>query len=145
VLEREDDDPLRLAYQSLAVRLGLAEEALALELELASEQLGAGRLQARTELAGDRRPLRGDIDLDGLQLGLLQAFLPDIQTLSGTIGIRGQLGGSLAMPQFHGTVALANGELVATGLPMALSAIELRAEVAGDAARLRGGFRSGEG
>lgn len=145
ILDQADNDPLRLAYQQVQARLRLEQSVLQASLELASEQLGSGLLHVRTELGNESRPLSGEVALNGLQVSVAQAFLPDIQTLEGAVSINGRLGGSLEDPQFHGSARLENGEVMAANLPMVLTDIQLRAEITGNEAHLSGGFQSGEG
>lgn len=145
LLEQEDADPLELVYQRLAAQLALERNMLDASLELASQRLGAGHVLVRTRLDSEPLPLEGEVALDGLQIGLLRAFLPDIQTLNGTVGANGLLTGTLQDPQFIGNFRLANGELAAANLPMTLNDIQLRADVSGSEAQLDGSFRSGDG
>jgi translocation and assembly module TamB len=146
VLEQEDSDPLELAYERIGVTVSLEQNGLDAALELASERLGAGRLTAQTRLGPEAvKPLSGEVALDGLQLGLLGAFLPDIQRLEGVVSVNGRLGGSLQDPQFRGNVRLADGEVMSAQLPMSLTDIQLQAEVSGSEARLQGSFDSGKG
>lgn len=145
-LEQEDSDPLELSYERIGVTVSLEQNALDAAFELASERLGSGHFTARTRLGSEEtKPLSGEIALDGLQLGLLGAFLPDIQRLEGVISAHGRLGGSLQDPQFHGNVRLADGEVISAQLPMSLADIQLQADVNGNDAQLQGSFNSGKG
>ena len=144
-LEREDAEPLILAYDDVSARLDIERNALNATLVLDSERLGAGQVTLRTELAPGQRPLAGEVALDGLQLSLLQAFLPDVQTLAGTLSANGRLAGTLQEPQFVGDVRLEDGALAAANLPLVLTDIQLHAAIAGSRAELEGGFSSGDG
>lgn len=145
VLAQEDAEALTLSYQRLAVTASLEQQTLDAALELASEQLGAGRLVLQTTLGDEVKPLQGEVALAGLQLGLLGAFLPDIQRLEGVISANGRLDGSLQEPLFYGQIKLADGEFLAHQLPVSLTEIQLQADVSGSDARLTGGFNSGKG
>jgi translocation and assembly module TamB len=144
-LEREDDDPLELAYDRIGARLTVVQNELSASFELASQRLGSGRVTLQTRLEPSPRPLSGEVALQGLQLSLLRVFLPDVQTLVGAIGVRGRLGGTLQDPRLVGEVRLVDGELAAGNLPMTLTGIQLQADISGSSARLSGSFRSGDG
>lgn len=144
-LDQEGAEPLTLAYDGISTRLLIEQNVLNATLELDSERLGAGRVAVQTDLTPGQRPLAGEVALDGLQLSLLRAFLPEVQTLTGTVSAHGRLAGTLQEPQFIGDVRLADGALAAFNLPLALTDIQLQAAIAGNSAELNGGFRSGDG
>lgn len=144
-LERDEGAPLMLAYQSLSLSAQALPEGVALQLALASDELGRGRADLHLDPYAEGLPLRGDVDLTGLRLEVLQPFFPELSQLSGRFGVNGRLDGVLRAPRFFGELAIADGRLALRRLPLQAEDIGLRVAVTGDAAQIEGELRSGPG
>lgn len=143
-LVQEQEDELVLRYQRLAADLALGPEGVAAEVTLESRELGEGRVVLRTDPGAQPRPLAGQVHLKGLRLDVLKPFLPQLQTLAGTVSAQGRLDGTLREPKFYGEVRLTQGQVASPVLPLELAGVQILAQVQGSEARLSGQYRTGE-
>ncbi|MDZ7810107.1 MAG: translocation/assembly module TamB domain-containing protein [Arhodomonas sp.] len=139
------DESLTVEYQALNLAAELDEAQATLSLGLKAEELGEVSASARLDPSVADPPLDGEISVEGLRLGLIRPFLPQLRDLQGVVSVDGRLAGSLRAPRFNGQVNLRQGLVALPDLPVPLEDIELTAEVAGASARIGGSFRSGEG
>ncbi len=141
----EGGEPAMLAYETLSLRADLTDDGADLALNFASEALGAADVEARVDPRVAGMPVAGQVSVDGVRLGLLQPFLPQLRRLEGTLSADGELSGALRAPAFDGEVRLRDGAVGIANLPIPIEDIELTATVQGNAADIDGGLRSGEG
>ncbi|MCS4503403.1 translocation/assembly module TamB [Arhodomonas aquaeolei] len=141
----DTEEPVTLDYRSLTVDAGLDDEGARLELALTAEQLGSVNIRASTDPRAAQPGLDGRVRIDGIRLGLVQPFLPQLRRLEGTVTVDGSLGGQLRAPTFDGTVRLRDGVVAVQSLPIPLESVTLSARIQGTRATLSGGFKSGEG
>ncbi|KAB7623715.1 translocation/assembly module TamB domain-containing protein [Alkalilimnicola sp. S0819] len=141
----DDEPPLELPWQRVALDAGLEDQRLRTRLSLESDTLGQGQAAVAITLGEGPRPLEGEVDLSGLRLAPLRAVLPRLRRLEGRLSARGELAGTLSQPVFNGRLALNDGQLEAAALPMKPRDIQLRVDVTGRQARLEGSFAAGDG
>lgn len=141
----ETAGPVTLEYRSLTVDAGLDDDGARLALALTAEQLGSVNIRLSTDPRAARPSLDGRVRIDGIRLGLVQPFLPQLRRLEGTVTVDGELGGRLRAPTFDGSVRLRDGVVAVQSLPIPLEAVTLSARIQGTRATLSGGFKSGGG
>ena len=93
-----------------------------------------------------QRPLGGTLRLAVPELGWLESFIPGTSEIAGRLDGALRLGGSLAAPQFDGSLRLADGQLRIDAAGVQLR--ELRAELRSGGAgvlRIEASARSGDG
>lgn len=136
--------PLVLAYQRVALQVDAADK-VRLSFDLDSRDIGQGRVLADVNPYDPARTLEGTLALQGLRLDVFQPFFPALATLAGTVSADGRLQGTLAQPQFWGSVQLAEGEVALHQMPVHVHDINARVDVKGTAADIKGDMKSGEG
>ena len=102
------------------------------------------RLQLGLEGAAPRQ-LDGRLSLQDMQLAPLLPLLPMLESLSGALHGELQLSGTLDEPRAVGAVTLRDGELLLTGNPTPLQALQLDIEATDGGAALRGSGLLGGG
>jgi autotransporter translocation and assembly factor TamB len=131
-------------WQSLDAVIGRGPAGLELRANLFAQQQRrvslALQLPARREDA-----LSGEVLLEGLQLGNLAPFFPDLSSLEGELRGALEIGGTLAGPLANGSVQLSEGRLALLGNPTQLEGLELTLAAAGDSLSVRGGGLLGGG
>ncbi len=94
----------------------------------------------------ENQALNGRIVANFSNLGLLEAFVPDLANPRGTLSADLALGGTVAKPIARGTIQLAGGQVDVPEYGLELRQIELSAQSNGDGPfTVRGGARSGKG
>ncbi|MDQ8036952.1 MAG: translocation/assembly module TamB domain-containing protein [Pedobacter sp.] len=145
VLARDEPaPPLELPYRKVELAVEAAD-VVSLRFDLDSDSLGQGHMAARIDPYDENRSLSGTLALQGLRLDVLQPFFPAIATLNGNVAADGRLQGTLARPEFWGSLQLDKGELGLHRLPVNMNDISLRADVRGNTADLSGELHSGKG
>ncbi len=140
----EPAPPLQLPYQKVALKLDAAD-AVGLRFELSSESLGEGHVQATIDPYADDKTLSGTLDLEGLRLDVFQPFFPALSALAGNVAVDGRLQGTLARPEFWGSLQLDKGEFGLHRLPVNMHGISIKVDVRGHEADLEGRIMSGQG
>jgi translocation and assembly module TamB len=143
--EGEDQPPLRLGYNLIALQAFIQPDSWRLRFDLLSENMGNGYVDARVDPHDPNHPLTGETALQGLQLDVFRPFFPALTNLSGLVAASGQIGGVLKRPAFDGQVSLSGGQLVTRDAPVNLHDIGLVADIHGDAMQLKGQASSGDG
>jgi translocation and assembly module TamB len=138
------DQWLDFAYDSLRLESQLSPQQIDTQLDLRGPKIGELLLQARLDPRPANRTLAGDFRLSGLDLALVQPFLPMVEHLAGRLDGSGSLSGSLLAPQIDGRLQLREGQLSGGQLPMTVEALQVDAMIAGESLQLSGGWRSGE-
>ncbi|PVZ20283.1 MULTISPECIES: translocation/assembly module TamB domain-containing protein [unclassified Pseudomonas] len=131
-------------YQALRLQSRLAPRQV--DGQVSFEGGPLGELQARVTIdpLSQAKALSGSFTLQGLNIAVAQAFLPQAQSLAGTVSGEGRLAGTLAAPQVMGQLRLAGGKVAGPQLPLALDQLAVSMDLNGDQARLQGSWRSGE-
>ncbi len=146
----QDEMPFSLPYDRVVVDADLQPDRVDLRLGVAAPDLGTGGLVIGFDPGSlardaDQTALTGEIWLDGVPLAPLAGALGPLRAVSGRLGVRGALGGTVAMPRFNGEVAVRDATVQPAGITSAFKAVELLAQVTGRRARIEGGFRAGAG
>ena len=111
---------------------------------------GLGQIQSNFELreAPDRssHDLRGEVDIDLADVGVLMPLVPVVDDASGSLRADLDLAGTLAAPSITGHLSLTRGSLSYLPIGLRLQEIELQSELeeSGEI-ELAGSFRAGEG
>ena len=145
LISQEGAPALELSYRSLGARLDVENGRFALAFDLESEQLGDADLSLQTTLGEGPRPLAGEVRLEGLQLALVQPFVPQLQNLAGSLHVAGRLGGTTEAPTFNGDAGLQADKINMPAVPLRIGAVELNATMAGQEGSFEGSFDSGRG
>lgn len=133
-----------IPYQALRLTSRLQPKRIDSELRLAGPGLGSLTLQTSIDPLPATRPMTGSFRIDGLDLALARAFVPQVERIEGRIDGSGRLSGSLLAPVVDGRLALRDGRLGGGELPLSFEALQLAMTIAGQQAQLQGSWRSGE-
>ncbi len=146
--ELEDQqETIELAYRDLSLEGSLGEGLLQGRFVLGSGDLGRADFGVSLAIADDGTlgELSGEVSLDGLGVGVLQPFFPEMRTLQGELSLSGTLSGEAADPRFDGRLLFVDGAIETIAVPVELTDIRMTFDVEGNRATLEGGFRSGAG
>lgn len=106
---------------------------------------GLGHLDANVEIntANDTYPLNGSLTLSGAQLTWLKSYVPQFNTLEGTVDANGIFGGSLSTPEFSGEIKVTDASIASPVLPLDLTDVALNLSLDGDTAEVAGHGKAG--
>ncbi len=139
------EPPLSVAFEVLKLQGALRAGTLSADVQLRSPSLGTLSASVAIEASDADRPLRGELALESLDLGVVQPFFPQVTQLAGVVSARGRLAGSVRQPSFHGNLNVTGFALAGSGIPLALSDGEVGVDVDGTRASFQGRATSGNG
>lgn len=132
-------------YEQLNVTTGINPTAIQTAIKLQSKALGTAQVDLSMDPVAEGHPIEGDIKLNGFDIGIAKAFLPDFDQFGGTFDIDGSLTGQLSDPRFDGEITLNNPVLRGELLPLPLSGGKLVATINGKRAVIDGNLSSNDG
>lgn len=135
----------RFTYKRFEFTTYATPENVDAKLSVSSSTMGNADIVFNMNPTSGEQLISGNVALDSLSIGLLKAFLPDIQTIEGTIKADGAISGSLVDPKFDGNVHLENIQLAAEALPLAINDGDITTRIKGKRAFIFGELTSGEG
>ncbi len=138
-------DPISLAFESISLDANANPKDVKANLSLISQELGTAQVNFQLDPSDPDSALDGAIDLQGLQVSIAEAFLPDFDEVSGTINAKGKWAGTITAPEFDGTVTLDAPVLRAEILPLPVTGGNITARIAGQSLNLDGQILSNEG
>ena len=139
------DEPVEFTYSSLALDATVDPTNVDASLALDSDDLGSARVTANVGLGGETMPLEGTVALDGLDLGVAQAFAPDLDEIGGTLSANGTLSGEATDPRFDGRVVLDSPTVRGQALPLEITGGQVVTTVRGKRADIGGEVLAGGG
>ena len=139
-----DENPVSFTYEKLTLNTRLNPESVEADLTLTSKNLGQAAVSIQLDPSGEEKPIKGTLALDGLDIGVAKAFLPDFDEVSGTISLNGDLSGKLTDPRFDGVLKLDNPKLRADALPLPITGGQIVATVKGKRAVIDGKLTSSD-
>ena len=95
--------------------------------------------------ASEEKPISGFVKLEGFDIGVAKAFLPEFDEIDGTLVANGILSGRLTNPRFDGRVVLSEPIVRSPTLPLPITGGTITADVFGKRATLEGVVDSGDG
>ncbi|WP_157736174.1 translocation/assembly module TamB domain-containing protein [Granulosicoccus antarcticus] len=140
-----NDHPVTFSYEELTLNTRMNPESVEADIALKSKNLGQADISLMLDPAGEEKPIKGTLALNGLDISVAKAFLPDFDEVSGTISLNGDLSGILTDPRFDGVLKLDNPRLRAEALPLPLTGGQILATVKGKRAIITGKLNSDEG
>ena len=139
------DDPVTFSYDSVTLGAVIDPTDVAAQLDIVSQRLGTANIELQLDPAAEEKSIAGNITLDGFDIAVAEAFLPDFDEFGGTINAQGALSGTLTAPRFDGNVVLqqlrARGEV----LPLDIDDGRIDARITGQRAEINGNITAGEG
>lgn len=129
-------------------RLDLDARGARLSASLDSDTLGKLRLQAATPDgidASSASPLAGDLQLRGLRLAPVNAFLFSLRDLRGQLSGDVAINGTLGKPGWNGELQLRDGQFGLTRIPVTLQDIQADLALRNRRVDVSGSFRAAEG
>ncbi len=138
-------DPLSVAYENIQLNVNATPTDARADLTLVSQTLGTAQIDVQLDPSDPDSGIDGAIDLQGLQLSIAEAFLPDFDEVSGTISAQGKLAGKLNAPEYNGTLELDAPVLRAEILPLPITGGRITARIAGQSVSLDGQILSNDG
>lgn len=140
-----NDNVVNFSYDLLSLNTRATPTQVEADISLASKNLGQADINVTLDPSGEEKPIKGKVSLDGLDIGIAQAFLPDFEEVSGTLSVNGDLSGQLTDPRFDGTVTLSEPVARAEILPLPLTGGEIVTTIKGKRAVIGGELKSDEG
>lgn len=141
---RKEQAPANIQYHGGQLAGLLENDQLTLNADIDAGTLASLSSRLQVNVSPDRT-LKGEIDIDHLELSGLQAFVPQIETLAGTVASNIRLSGSLNKPEAAGKLTLSKGSFSAAANPTLVENIEVSMNFAGRQAELDGKWNMGQG
>ncbi|NND92360.1 MAG: translocation/assembly module TamB, partial [Granulosicoccus sp.] len=139
------DNVVNFTYDELTLNTQLDPTSVSADLNLVSKNLGQADISIQLDPSGEEKPIEGTLSLDGLDVGVAKAFLPDFDEVAGTLNVSGDVSGLLTDPRFDGEIVLDNPRLRAEMLPLAVTGGRIITTVKGKRAVIGGRLDSGDG
>ena len=141
-----NEEPVTFTYDDLTLRAEVDPTDVRANLAVSSETMGEAAVVVRLDPATEGTPIDGTVSLDGFRIDFVQAFAPQLETVSGTLNADGKLSGELADPRFDGSIVLADPVVRADTLPLPIEGGRIVVNVRGKRAIVDGSLASsGEG
>ncbi len=140
-----DENPVSFTYDALSLDTQVNPESVKAELNLSSKNLGQANITLEMDPSGETKPINGAVSLDGLDIRVAKAFLPEFDEISGEISLDGKLSGQLTDPRFDGELVLDDPVLRAEILPLPMTGGRIVTTVKGKRAIIDGELNSDEG
>lgn len=142
----DEGGDLQLDYKSISIDSFMDRGDIRSNIVVNSSNLGTADISF--SIKPDIKPLsftRGTLSLSDLDIRFLQPFLPDFQTINGTISANGKITGAVVDPAFIGDIVLTQPILKSEKLPLQINGGKITAAIAGRTANIYGTVNSGEG
>ena len=137
-----------LNYQLLNLELGIKDQQLTTRFTLDGEQLGYLNTEITIALkpnaSNQQRAIKGNYQLDGLELQLFSPFI-DLDQLVGKLVGQGEIRGHLLAPEVWGNLQLQGVAAADNHWPVSLQSLEGEVLLQGEKMRLKADFATGEG
>ena len=139
------DDQVTLDYDNITLNANLTPTEVDASVSLLSPTLGNADIQVQLDPSDPDSAIVGTLALQGLSISLAQEFLPDVDTLDGTLSAEGTLAGTLLAPEYNGLVILDAPVVQTEILPFPVTGGRLTATIAGQSMSLAGDILSNDG
>lgn len=143
------DDPQELgstlSYDQVAVVAKSIAEGLQIRLDVKTPEIGAGYANVIIDPYTERKPMRGEIAFNEVQLKVFKPFIADVRSMAGVLSFAGKVGGTLTQPLLTGEMRLKDGAISMISLPVNLTNVQLYSSIRQDSATINGAFNSGQG
>lgn len=133
------------AYDELSIDSTINPLQVSAQLKLASKNLGNANIEVQLDAADEQKPIVGTVSLEGFDIGIVQAFVPDFDEIKGTVSVTGDLQGQLSDPRFNGEIVLNKPVLRAEILPLSITGGRIVTTVKGKRAVIDGKLLSDDG
>ncbi|MGO1463528.1 MAG: translocation/assembly module TamB domain-containing protein [Marinobacter sp.] len=132
-----------LSYNTLTTELDLAPDEANLAVRLSGPELGQLAVDMALDPMAKERTVEGQFKLDGLDIALAGLFT-GLEEVAGEVNGEGTISGPLMKPAVQGKVALANGRVVDTRLPLPMEEVGVSVELNGYSADIHGRIASND-
>ncbi len=139
----DERHPIVHSYSRVSLEGSANQAQVQTQLTLLSESLGT--VDATLVLPRADESLSGHASVRGLQLAPLRPLLSGVEKLAGQFDADLVLSGTRGRPLAHGTLQLADVNVSGATLPLQISALQVRATIAGDQLEFTGDFDTREG
>ena len=140
-----NDNLISFGYDDLLLDTEIDPTNISTRLRLTSDALGSADVTLQLDPASEEKPISGNVKLEGFDIGVAKALLPEFDEIAGTLVANGVLSGRLTNPRFDGRVALSEPVVRSPSLPLPITGGSLTADVFGKRATLGGVVDSGDG
>ncbi|MCB4437801.1 translocation/assembly module TamB domain-containing protein [Alteromonas sp. McT4-15] len=137
--------PLTLTINSVETTGSIKQGQLTSTSLISSEDIGDATLSLNTRPLDDRKPLEGELLMEGLDVSPFKPLSPAIRTLTGILNGKITLGGYVDDPSLSGELSISNGAIDIQDTPVSLSDWEQQVVLNGQTAELDGKFVLGGG
>ncbi|GGI84797.1 DUF490 domain-containing protein [Shewanella gelidii] len=143
-IHHDEENPVALKYQQLNAKIDLDDEWLRSSIEVQSDHFE--NFQSQIDIGvNTEKTLQGILNLQGVDLALLSAFVPRAETLAGKLSSKLNLSGTLSQPILQGDFSLNKGMIASRANPTLLDHIEIQGLLLGKRAELSGQWQMGDG
>ncbi|MBX2836987.1 MAG: translocation/assembly module TamB [Gammaproteobacteria bacterium] len=138
-------DDVDFDYESLNLDVTADGNRVSSKLLVNSTNLGNAEIVVDLLPKEAEMPIDGNVNLQGFDIGFVQAFLPGFEMIAGKVNATGSLSGSLSDPKFNGEVSLNDPVVQSTDLPLGIDGGRVTAKINGKRAFIQGALDSGDG
>jgi translocation and assembly module TamB len=140
-----NQERVSFTYDELTINSDINPLQVSTQLNLSSKKLGEADIFVQLDAADEQKAINGTIMVNGFDVGIAKAFLPDFDEIKGTVNIRGDLAGQLTDPRFNGEVVLDQPVVRAEILPLPITGGEIVTTIKGKRAIIDGKLLSDDG
>ncbi len=143
-IQKKQQQDLVIHYESLNISTVATKNQIEFTTSVETKRFGTAK--ANFVLDPKQQPMLiqdSNISLNGLDLTVLESFLPEVERISGQLSVQGKITGNTGAPIIKGTVILNEPELISEKLPIALSGGQLVLSIQDKELKLRSTLLSG--
>ncbi|MBT1450290.1 translocation/assembly module TamB domain-containing protein [Glaciecola sp. XM2] len=134
-----------LALTALVANMDVEENELYAAVFAGSEATGTIGIQSQLNLRPDAREHNGKVRITGLDLSVLERFIPSTYSILGMVNADIDFAGALFEPQLDGYMNINNGELILDAYTYPLTNFNQSIQFKGQQASVNGDFKLGKG
>lgn len=130
------------SYQALTLDGRFTDRSLDTNARFGSQALG--QMLATMAIEPRSKSLKGQLDLNGFDLSIIEPFVAQIDEFAGLLNGQARITGTLLEPYIEGNFAVRNARASGADLPTRIEDLNLDLAVRGQYADLRGNWRGGQ-
>jgi translocation and assembly module TamB len=140
-----NNDAVRFTYDLLELDSEVNPERVDADIRLTSRNIGKANVVFTMDPSAQEKPISGSVNLNGFDIGVAKAFLPDFDVIEGLLNIDGAVSGNLTDPRFDGEIVLEQLVVQAEFLPLPITGGEIVTTMKGRRAFIDGSLASNNG
>lgn len=135
----------RVELAAIAANVRLLNNVVSTSVFAGSKEQGSVGLLSRLDLSQEQYAHSGQLNIQQLDLGVFQRFLPTVENLQGSLAANVGFSGTLEKPVLSGQVNIEDTEIAIDNYPYPISSFNQQLVIVDNVANINGEFELGDG